>query len=295
MAFIRSNLVSNQTLAPLSTFKIGGSARLFIEVKTPEQMVLTLQYIKEQRIPLWILGRGSNSLFDDRGFDGIVILNSIRFCHFEGKRVRVGAGYNFSLLGAQTARKGWSGLEFASGIPGSVGGAVFMNAGAGGLETSDSLKEVLYVDSNTQLVEKKKEELRFSYRCSSFHGTQAVIVGATFDLKPSNLAHKRQLVITKKRVATQPYGEPSAGCVFRNPSDQKGAGALIEECGLKGKRIGGAEVSLLHANFIVNKGNATALEVIELVELVRKTVYEKMGIQLELEIQPIPYKGKGWF
>ena len=295
MAFVKSNLVFNQTLAPLSTFKIGGPAKLFIEVKTPEQMVLALQYSNEHRLPFWILGRGSNSLFDDRGFDGIVILNSIRFCCFKGKRLDVGAGYNFSLLGSQTTRKGWSGLEFASGIPGSVGGAIFMNASAGGLETSGPLKEVLYVDSSAQLVKKRRDELRFSYRYSSFHETQAVIVGATFELEPSNLAHKRHLFITKKRIATQPYGEPSAGSVFRNPSDQKRAGALIEKCGLKGTRIGGAKVSLLHANFIVNKGSATALDVIKLVGLVKKTVYEKMGIRLELEIQLVPYKGKGWF
>lgn len=287
---IESRLIQNKSLSPLSTFGIGGPAKLFIEVKAPEEMIQVRQYINEQKIPFWILGRGSNSLFDDRGFDGLVVLNSIRFCEFDAGLLHVGAGYNFSLLGSQMARKGWAGLEFASGIPGSVGGAIFMNAGAGGSETCDVLKAVRYVNEDGHIVEQKREELTFSYRHSPFHKNKGIIVSGIFELKKCEEARKKQVAITKYRIATQPYGQPSAGCVFRNPSQENQAGALIEKCGLKGMRVGDAEVSTLHANFIVNRGEATASDVIELAQLIKKTVREQTGIELELEMRPIPYQ-----
>ena len=287
---IESKLIQNKPLAPLSTFAIGGPAKLFIEVKMAEEMIQVRKYINEQKIPFWILGRGSNSLFDDRGFDGLVILNSIRFCDFSEGLLCVGAGYNFSLLGSQMARKGWGGLEFASGIPGSVGGAIFMNAGAGGSETCDILKAVRYVNEDGLIVEQKREELTFSYRYSLFQENKGIVVSGIFQLEKCEEARKKQVAMTKYRIATQPYGQPSAGCVFRNPSQKSQAGALIEKCGLKGARVGGAEVSKLHANFIVNRGKATASNVIELAKLIKKTVQEQTGIKLELEMHPIPYQ-----
>jgi len=287
---IESKLIQNKSLASLSTFGIGGPAKLFIDVKSAEEMAEVRKFINREKIPFWILGRGSNSLFDDRGFDGLVILNSIRFCHFDEGHLEVGAGYNFSLLGSQMARKGWSGLEFASGIPGSVGGAIFMNAGAGGFETCDVLKSVRFVDPQGNCEEKKREELEFSYRCSSFHTNRCIIVSGTFNLKECLKARSKQIEITQYRIATQPYGQLSAGCVFRNPSNDTSAGALIESCGLKGKRVGEAEVSTLHANFIVNRGKASAQDVIELANMIRRIVREKTGVDLELEMRPIPYR-----
>ena len=287
---IQSNLIHEKPLAPLSTFGIGGAARLFIEIKTIEEMAEVRRYINQEKIPFWVLGRGSNSLFDDRGFDGLVILNSIRFCNFEKGRLDVGAGYNFSLLGSQMARKGWSGLEFASGIPGSVGGAIFMNAGANGSETCDFLINVHYINENGSLTQKKKEELTFSYRFSSFQKNHGIIVRGVFQLKKNTKARSRQIEITRYRIATQPYRKPCAGCVFRNPSGEKSTGALIETCGLKGKRVGGAEVSTQHANFIVNRGGATAADVLELASVVREAIRAQTGIDLEMEIRPIPYQ-----
>jgi len=289
---IESKIIYRKSLSALSTFKIGGPARLFIEVKTIEEMVEVRQFINREKIPFWVIGRGSNSLFDDRGFDGLVIMSNIRFCNFEKGRLEVGSGYNFSLLGSQMARKGWSGLEFASGIPGSVGGAIFMNAGASGSETCDCLTHVSYVDQGGDLIQKSKEELHFSYRFSSLQKSRGLIVGATFKLEKCPNAKKLQVEITNSRIATQPYGQPSAGCVFRNPSlEKKGsAGSLIEMCGLKGTRVGGAEVSTMHANFIVNRGGAKASDVLELAKVIHETVLEKTGVDLEMEIRPIPYQ-----
>jgi UDP-N-acetylmuramate dehydrogenase len=212
-----------------------------------------------------------------------VVLNKIDFCDWSEGFVNVGAGYSFSLLGVQTARKGFSGLEFASGIPATVGGAVFMNAGANGKETADCLKSVLHFDGKVRR-EFSRAELEFSYRSSPFQKMGGAILAATFELKPEGEARKRQLEIVDYRMKTQPLKDKSAGCVFRNPPGQS-AGAVIDQCGLKGLHVGGAKVSEIHANFIVNEGKASAQEVLQLIALVQEKVYEKTGIHLEPEIR----------
>ncbi len=272
-----------------STFGIGGPARLFIEVVKIDQMQELLSYCYQQKLPYIVIGKGSNCLFDDRGVNGLVILNKITFCKFEWPTVSVGAGYSFSLLGAQTARKGWSGLEFASGIPGSVGGAIYMNAGASGAEAQEALVEISYVNEKGGLDVFLKSQIAFSYRFSSFHKQKGAIVSAKFLLRPSEEARKKQLLIIEHRTRTQPYSQKSAGCIFRNPSSLS-AGALIQQAGLKGTRIGGAEVSTIHANFIVNKGSAKAKDVLQLSDYVKRTVKEKTGQDIEMEIRCIPYQ-----
>lgn len=279
----------SQSLAKCSTFGIGGAAKLFTQVESIEELQEVLIHCHQHRLPFFVVGKGSNSLFDDRGFDGLVIQNKIADCHFQDKRVDVGAGYSFSLLGSQTARKGFSGLEFASGIPGSVGGAVFMNAGAGGHEVCDVLDEVVAVDGQGNVHRLKKEEVQFAYRWSSFHDNRWVIASASFHLTPSGQAKETQSAILQRRLHSQPYSDKSCGCVFRNHSPSQPAGALIERAGLKGEKRGGAEVSTLHANFIVNKGGATAQEVLALANYVQKTVQEKTGILLEMELRIVPY------
>lgn len=286
---IRERFQKDKLLRELSTFDIGGPARYFLEVHKSEEMQEVLAYCTETGMPYLVIGKGSNTLFDDRGFDGLVILNKISFCKYNESMVEVGAGYSFSLLGAQTARKGWAGLEFASGIPGSVGGAVYMNAGASGAETKDVLQEVSYVSEKGELQHFKKEDVEFSYRTSSFQKMKGAIVSATFLLSSSSSARQKQLTIVEYRTKTQPYSDPSAGCVFRNPTG-KSAGALIQECGLKGTVIGGAEVSVLHANFIVNKGGASSQDVLALVALVKSRVKEMTGIDIHMEIRCIPYQ-----
>jgi UDP-N-acetylmuramate dehydrogenase len=242
-----------------------------------------------EKLSYFVLGKGSNTLFDDRGFNGLIILNKILFCEMEGTQVFVGAGYSFSLLGIQTAKKGFSGLEFASGIPGTVGGAVYMNAGAGGSETCASLIEVLFINEEGELVTLKKEEIEFGYRFSSFQKRKGAIVAAKFQLQAEEGAKEKQRTLLTYRMTTQPYKDLSAGCIFRNPQGGS-AGALIEACGLKGKRIGGAAVSPMHANFIVNQGAATAQDVEALAAFVQNTVKKRHGIDLEMEVRRIPYE-----
>lgn len=283
-----SRFQQNKPLAPLSTFGIGGLSRYFVEITTFAEMQEVLCLCRRESLPFLIVGKGSNLLFDDRGFNGLVIHNKIHFCEFKELSAYVGGGYSFALLGVQTARRGWSGLEFASGIPASVGGAVYMNAGANGFETVQTLKEVTYIDEWGDLHILPKEKMTFGYRTSSFQEKKGAIVAALFELTPSREARQTQLRIVDYRTQTQPYGEKSAGCVFRNPG-QEPAGALIQKCGLKGISIGGAEVSSLHGNFIVNKGNATAQDVRDLAHLVKKHVFEQTGIELVMEICQVPY------
>ena len=276
----------NVALSRLTSFRIGGPAKYLFEVKTIEEAQEALQFAKEKDLPFYVLGKGSNSLFDDEGFDGVVILNKIEFLFFDGPEIHVGGGYSFSLLGAQTARRRLGGLEFASGIPGSVGGAIYMNAGANGGETKDTLLSVDFLTEDGKLEHLRRDEIAFRYRHSSFHEKKGVILGARFRLVPDEKAKERQVEIVKYRTSTQPYHDPSAGCIFRNPEGES-AGRLIEECGLKGHCIGGAEVSTIHANFIVNRGDAKAADVVKLIAHIKKVVKEKTGIDLEMEVRRV--------
>lgn len=282
---------ANRLLSQCCTFGIGGPARYYIEVKDIQHLNSALQFSREQKLPYFILGKGSNCLFDSQGFEGVIIHNKIDyFKQPEEGTFEVGAGYSFSLLGTQTARQGWMGLEFASGIPGSVGGAVFMNAGANGSETCDTLHAVDFLDLNGNCIRLKKEDLAFGYRTSPFQKMEGVIIGAVFKLQPSTDARQKQLEILSYRKKTQPYGDMSAGCVFRNPNCAH-AGALIDQNGLKGLKIGDAAVSEMHANFIINVNKATSDDVLKLIEVIKKKIKETTGYELESEIRFIPQKG----
>lgn len=276
-------------LSSLSTFGIGGPARYYLEAKEPNDAKEALRWALSQEIPVFILGKGSNCLFDDKGFDGLILHNKIDFCEISSDSAYAGAGYSFSLLGVQTARRGLSGLEFASGIPGTVGGAVFMNAGANRQETCDSLSEVLYLHADGDEKLYQKQDLQFSYRTSSFQKTQGCILSARFSLQTKEEARKTQLAIVDYRLKTQPYKDKSAGCIFRNPSSELSAGALIERCGLKGTACGGARVSEIHANFIVNAAGASSADVLTLIKTVQEKVAEKSGVHLEPEVRKVAY------
>lgn len=271
------------------TFGIGGPARYFLEVTSISQMQQAIALCSKDNIPFMVLGKGSNCLFDDRGYNGAVLLNKIDFFEeLSPGMFHVGAGYSFSLLGVQTARKGWGGLEFASGIPASVGGAVYMNAGANGGETCQHLDSVDYVNDTGELLCLKRNELHFTYRHSPFQNRKGAIVGATFALKQHSEARKRQIEIVNTRKKTQPYGAKSAGCVFLNPACGH-AGALIDKCGLKGTSIGGAQVSEIHANFLVNAGEASCKDMLALIDHVKRQVKEHAQVDLSSEVRYIPY------
>lgn len=278
-------LQSNRFLSEFSTFGIGGPIRRFAEIVSEEEMEEAFAFLRKEQMPFLVLGKGSNCLFSDRGFEGLVLLNKIQFCKWRESTVQVGAGYSFSLLGAQAGRKNLSGLEFASGIPASVGGALFMNAGANGRETCDPLVSVDYLHVSGQRKNYMRSELEFRYRTSPFQSMQGAILGATFEFMPLKEARKIQRDILERRMKTQPLKDKSAGCIFRNPSSRIAAAKLIEQCGLKGKTIGGAKVSETHANFIVNEQKAKASDVLALIRQIQETVAKETGIQLETEVR----------
>jgi UDP-N-acetylmuramate dehydrogenase len=282
---------SHRKLSEFSTFGIGGPILHFAEAKTFEDMREGVLFALKHNFPFLIIGKGSNCLFDDRGFSGVVLLNKIDFCEWNEASAYVGSGYSFSLLGSQSARKAFSGLEFASGIPASVGGAIFMNAGANGKETFEALKSVVYLTDEGHVREYKKQELNFGYRRSSFHAMRGVILAATFVFcSNSPTARSSQLQMLEYRKKTQPIKEKSIGCIFRNPCVTQSAGSLIDRCGLKGVRVGGAKVSEIHANFIVNECQATAADIMDLMSQIQTQVFKITGVHLEPEVRLIPYE-----
>ena len=270
-------------LSSLSTFGIGGPVALLFRAQSVEDLQEAMHFASTTQTPYLVVGRGSNCLFPDDGFPGLVIQNRLETVTDEGGgRFVAGGGARFPALGAQTARDGWGGLEFAAGIPGSVGGAVCMNAGAQGQQAGSVVVSVDYIDKQGSLIRLDCRDLSFGYRSSSFRGKGGIIASVTFQLSPDEGAFERQKQMIEYRKRTQP-SDRSAGCVFRNPPGLS-AGRLIDEAGLKGRRIGGAEVSSLHANFIVNRGEATAADVRSLIEVVRSEVFERSGVRLECEV-----------
>lgn len=274
----------NRSLSTLSTFRIGGPCDYFIEVKEIDKLIELFKFCKKENLAYQIVGKGSNSLFSDHGFRGVVILNKLDFLEAHEGQFRVGAGYSFSLLGAQTAKQGWMGLEFASGIPASVGGAVFMNAGANGRETCDFLRFVEFLHDDGSLACFTREELTFGYRHSPFQEMKGMILAATFKLEPNHEARQKQLEIIDYRKKTQPLQEPSVGCIFRNPECST-AGQLIEKAGLKGFQVGGVKVSEKHANFIVNTGDGKAGDVVQLIKIIKERVFLETGVTLQEEVR----------
>lgn len=283
----------NIPLRGYSTFGIGGPAAFFTQAATTLELQKMVKYCFQTGRRYFILGKGSNCLFDDQGFDGLVILNRIDFLQQQQQFFHVGAGYSFPRLGSQTARLGFSGLEFAAGIPATVGGAIYMNAGAGAGEISQTLKEVLFIKNSGEAEWIGKEKLSFAYRFSSFQNMRGAIAEAIFELAPSELAKTMQQQLLEYRLKTQPYGEKSAGCVFRNLQCSS-AGALIDRSGLKGMSVGDAQVSAMHANFIVNRGQARSADVLNLIKIVKNRVHAQHGMKLEEEIRLVPFKDESF-
>lgn len=283
------NFEKDVSLKQITTIKTGGLAKLFCEIHSIEELQEAVRYCHQNQIRFTVLGKGSNILFDDRGFNGLVLLNKIGFFYQEESIIHVGSGYSFALLGTQTARQGWKGLEFAAGIPGTVGGAIYMNAGAGGQDTFQALFSVTYIDSIGEIIDISKEKLEWGYRSSCFQHQNGAIAAGRFQLQRCEKSRDRQLKMVDYRIKTQPYTDYSAGCVFKNPGGTISAGALIEQCDLKGFQMGGAEISKIHANFIVNKNQATTQDILNLTNYIQQIVLEKTGYSLEAEIQVIPY------
>lgn len=273
-------------LAPLTWFRLGGAARYFIEPRNREELAAVVRRLNENAIPMYVLGGGANLLVRDQGVDGAVIFlsnPSFKSVAVEGRLVRVGAGMDVQKLVLQMAKAGLAGLECQAGIPGSVGGEIRMNAGGAFGDIGSCVAEVTVMDSHGKIFTRKRDDLVFEYRRSNI--SAKFILEAVFELNPENPESVTQRVkeIWMYKRNTQPLRDDSAGCIFRNP-DGISAGKLIDEAGLKGHCIGGAEISTHHANFIVARPGASSADVLALMDLARDKVREKTGIVLEAEV-----------
>ncbi len=276
-----------QPLAALTSFRIGGPADFVVEVADEQELAAALLAASRNGIPAFCLGTGTNLLISDRGVRGLVIRLGAVFkeVHFDGCRVKAGAAVQFGELVVQAVARGLAGLEFGEGIPGSVGGALIMNAGAFGGELAPVVTAVRGAARDGTLRTLDKDEIGFFYR-RSILPPGFIVAAVEFDLIPGDCAALQAKVaeLKAKRAARQPLGVPNAGSIFKNPPGNF-AGRLLEACGLKGERIGGAAFSHQHANFIVNLGGARASEVRALMDLARERVEQQTGVKLEPEVK----------
>ena len=276
---------NNVSMKKYTTFKVGGEAKIFITPLTIDSLSQALKIISESDYPFFVLGSGSNIIVSDNGYEGIVIyLEKLNKVTVNNNIITAETGLSLSKLANKAKEASLSGLEFSSGIPGSLGGALFMNAGAYGGEMKDVVESVLTLDHKGNYKEVNAEKLNLSYRDSLLQKENLIAVKANIKLKKGDkekIAAKMK-ELNKKRKEKQPLSWPSAGSIFKRPENDY-AGRLIEEAGLKGYSIGDAQVSKKHAGFIINKGKATANEIKELIKNIQEQVYKMSGIKLEIE------------
>lgn len=304
----------NVLLAPYTSFNIGGPARFFAEPKTQEECISLMEEARHQRIPVFILGGGTNTLFHDKGFRGLVIRPQLKKICVTENSIIAESGALIAQVVQAAAKHSLSGLEGWIGLPGTVGGAVRGNAGANGVETKDLLTSATIFDLKKNRIEEySQKNLKFSYRYSLLKkNPHLLLLSATFTfcekLETKKQQEKMKEILTK-RLSSQPKGK-NAGCMFTNPTRAHAnrrvpwgktsvdpdsaplcisAGKLIDECGLKGMRIGGIEISTVHANFLQNIGAATQKDVLSMITLIKKTVYKMRKIRLHEEVQVV-----GW-
>ena len=278
---------TNVSLKKCTTYRVGGIAKYIAYPKNTESLVKLIKYLKNKNIKYKILGNGSNLLFSDKEYNGVLIkLSEFDDLEFIGKtKLRVGAGYNLIKLSLVTAKKGLTGLEFASGIPGTVGGSVFMNAGAYKSDMGYVVESVKVLTPDEKIISLENKEMDFHYRTSFLKKhPDYICLEVIIKLNKGKRESIEEVIKDRRqrRLASQPLEYPSAGSVFRNPEDNF-AGKLIEDSGLKGKKHGGAMISSKHANFIVNYKNATADDVKYLIELAHDKVKENYNIDLKIE------------
>ena len=289
--FDYSTVETSVSMKEHTSFKVGGNADIFITVNTPMELALAIKVLKDAAIDYMVIGKGSNLLVTDKGIRGAVIkfgerMSGVYRFDEEGTDIYADAGASLSSVAAFAADNSLAGFEFASGIPGSFGGAVFMNAGAYGGEIKDVLQSVYVMDKAGELRTIPADELGLSYRKSLVEEKGLIVLGGTVKLEKGNKDDIKSLMndLNGRRRDKQPLNYPSAGSTFKRPEGNF-AGKLIEESGLKGFAVGGAQVSEKHAGFVINKDNATADDVIKVIEHCIKKVYEDTGVMLEPEVR----------
>ena len=270
------------------SFKVGGPADILVKPRTEEQIAKVIKLLKEEEVPYLVIGNGSNLLIKDGGIRGVVIEISNNFSDFtiEENKVNIQAGALLSFVGKAVLKSELKGFEFAAGIPGTLGGALDMNAGAYGGEMKDIVKSVRLMDTDGNILDFTNDQMEFSYRRSILSNTDYIVLSAEIELEKGNYDDIKATMadFTQRRVTKQPLSLPSAGSTFKRPEGHF-AGKLIEDSGLKGLTLRGAQVSEKHCGFVVNLGNATAKDLLDLMYVVKSTVKSKFGVTLEEEVK----------
>lgn len=281
-------IYTNESMKKHTSFKIGGNADVFIKIKTVEELLWALKISKENNIDVTVIGNGTNLLVKDKGIRGIVLKLELSNIEEIENGFIVEAGVPLITISILAQKRGLTGLEFASGIPGTIGGAVKMNAGAYGGQMQDIVTETTYINENFEIKILKKENHKFAYRETVFNRNNWIVISTKIFLKPenANIIKEKMEMYSNKRKQGQPLNFPNAGSIFKRGEDFYTA-ELIDKCDLKGYNIGDAIVSEKHAGFIVNKGNATAEDVIKLIDYIKRQVKKKFGKDIELEIKII--------
>ena len=284
----KSNIFVDEPMSKHTSFKVGGKADIFVKVYSVEEIKSVLKIASENGVPLFVLGNGTNLLVKDEGFRGIILQVKLEEISINGTEVLVGAGVKNAVLSKKLTDNSLTGFEFASGIPGTIGGAIKMNAGAYGGEMKDIVSEVIYLDYDGKVCTINNSECEFEYRYSRFFKEKAIILEVKLKLEKGNKSEIENKIkeLLEQRKEKQPLEYPNAGSTFKR-GDGFITAKLIDECGLKGYSIGGAEVSQKHAGFIINKDNATSTDILNLIEYVQKVVKKKTGEKIKLEIEVI--------
>ena len=280
-------VIENEPMYKHTTYKVGGPAKIFVKANDIDSLIQTLNYCRDHDIKHMVIGNGSDLLFSDKEYDGIIIsMKSFDDVKMNGSTIVAQAGVSMIALAYSSAKAGLSGFEFMGGIPGDMGGGIFMNAGAYKYCMADVFKCARVLDDELNVITLSKEDMEFSYRHSVLQKhPNWIILDATFEMTAKDPGEIRKVLDKRKerRMSTQPWNFACAGSVFRNP-DEKPAWRYIDEAGLRGYEIGGAQVSPKHSNFIVNNGYASAKDILDLIRLVEKTVYEKFEVKLHKEV-----------
>jgi UDP-N-acetylmuramate dehydrogenase len=287
---------TNENLKAHCTFQVGGNADLFYELENIEKLPASITFARKKRIPYLIIGKASNILFDDKGFRGLIIKNISNKIIFKKNLVTVDSGVSVSKLVQESFRRNLSPIEKWIGLPGTIGGAVYGNAGCNGLEIKDILDSAIIFNPKTGKSRKVSAKyFRFKYRSSKLKKSGEILLKGIFKLEKSKLSkNDRQKIMaesSKRRLYSQPLGL-SSGSFFKNPSSKNPAGMLIEKTGLKGKTVGKAQISEKHANFLLNLGGATSEDIFKLAKLAKRLVKAKFAITLKPEVQILDQNGK---
>lgn len=281
-------MIEDEPMYKHTTYKVGGPAKIYLKVRDIEALKRAIKYCRKHHVQYLVIGKGSNLLFSDKEYEGVIISLQEHFNTFSvnGSSIKAGAGVSMIKLSYEAAKIGLSGFEFMGGIPGTIGGGLYMNAGAYKYDIASVVKSVTILTDKLEVVTLENKDMDFSYRKSILQENKKwIVLEVEFALTAKDPIEIKEVLDQRKerRMSSQPWNLPSAGSVFRNP-DEKGAWHYIDECGLRGYEIGGAQISPKHSNFIVNNGYASAKDIYDLITFAKKTVEEKCDVKLKQEV-----------